>query len=159
MRDRLLNVHAHLVLCFRAESKIEIAKEGNRTVVREKEGLTGTKGWFPVTEKAFPFELTTFHMLLADAPGVPVPIKLQEQHRHLFPADQPITEESGASLAQWARGAQIDWMARIERAATKADLVSVNRQIKLVKSTLPESALVLIRTAYEERLQQLSQSA
>lgn len=157
MRDRMLLVHAHLVLCFRAEDKIEMAKDGNRTVVRAKEGPTGTRGWFPVTEKAFPFELTTFHMLLASAPGVPVPVKLQEQHKYLFPADQPITEETGIKLAEWARGAQINWLERIERTTTKGELVAVGRQIATIKSTLPESAREILAGAYDERLKQLSQ--
>jgi hypothetical protein len=156
MVNQILQCRSHLVLCFRAESKIEIAKEGNRTVVREKEGLTGVKGWFPVTEKNLAFELTVSLLLLQDKPGVPVPIKLQEQHKHLFPIDQPIAEESGIKIAEWAAGQSINWVDRIESARTKADLAAIVRQLQLVKSTLPESAHALIRTAYEERLQQLT---
>ena len=37
-------------------------------------------------------------------PGVPVPIKLQEQHRAIFPLDQPIDEEAGKRVAAWAAG-------------------------------------------------------
>jgi hypothetical protein len=43
-------------------------------------------------------------LLLADHPGIPHPIKLQDQHRALFPLDKPITEESGRRVAEWARG-------------------------------------------------------
>jgi hypothetical protein len=54
---------------------------------------------------------------------------------------------------------QINWIARIEGAATKAELAAVGRQIKLVESTLQESARALIRTAYEDRLKELTQPA
>jgi hypothetical protein len=51
-----------------------------------------------------PYELTASFLLMADAPGVPKPIKLQEQHRPFVPLDQPITEETGRLLAEWAAG-------------------------------------------------------
>jgi hypothetical protein len=41
---------------------------------------------------------------MASRPGVPIPIKLQSQHRPLFPLDKPITRETGRRLAEWARG-------------------------------------------------------
>jgi hypothetical protein len=155
--QRLLQLRSHLILCFRAEAKIEIGKDDKgKTVIREKQSLVGYNGWIPVCEKNLPYELTVFHMLLADQPGVPHPIKLQEQHRHLFPDGQPITEESGAALAEWARGGQIDWIARIDGAQTKAELAAVGRQIALVKASLPESAQILITSAYKDRLEQFA---
>lgn len=104
---RLLQVRSHLILCFRAEPKTEMVKEGNKTVIRDKQGLTGLNGWFPICEKNMPYELTAYFLLLADKPGVPHPIKLMERHRPFFPSNQPITEEAGAKLGEWARGAKI----------------------------------------------------
>ena len=104
MVARLLQIRAHLILCFRAEEKIEIVKEDGKTKIVPKQGPTGLHGWMPICEKALPFELTASFLLTADAPGVPKPIKLQEQHRALFPLDKPITEESGRAIAQWASG-------------------------------------------------------
>ena len=43
-------------------------------------------------------------LLTPDAPGYPKPIKLQEQHKALFPLDKPINEESGRLIAEWASG-------------------------------------------------------
>ena len=43
---------------------------------------------------------------MASRPGVPLPIKLQEQHKALFPLDKPINEESGRLVALWASGGQ-----------------------------------------------------
>lgn len=104
MVQKLLQVRTHLILCFRAEPKIEMVKDGGKLVVRPKESLTGKDGWLPVCEKNLPFELTASFLLTSDAPGMPKPIKLNEQHRPMFPLDQPITEESGRRIAIWAAG-------------------------------------------------------
>lgn len=104
MVQRLLQVRAHLILCFRAEQKIEMVREDGKTKIVAKQSLTGLDGWIPVCEKNLPFELTVSFLLTADAPGMPKPIKLQEQHRALFPMDKPINEESGKRVAEWANG-------------------------------------------------------
>ncbi len=105
MVSRLLQIRAHLILCFRAEEKIEMVrgKDGGMEV-RKKQTLTGLDGWVPICEKTLPYELTASFLLMASRPGVPLPIKLQEQHRAVFSLDQPITEDSGRRLAEWARG-------------------------------------------------------
>lgn len=102
--NRLLQLRAHLILCLRAEEKIEIVKQNGKTVVRPKQTMTGLNGWVPVCEKNLPFELTLSLLFTADAPGVPKPIKLQEQHRAFVPLDKPISEETGQRLARWAAG-------------------------------------------------------
>ena len=104
MVQSLLQVKAHLILCFRAEQKIEMIKENGKTVIQAKQSLTGLDGWIPVCEKALPFELTTSLLFTADRPGIPQPIKLQEQHRHLFPLDKQVNEQSGLKITEWAAG-------------------------------------------------------
>ena len=104
MVAKLLQIRAHLILCFRAEEKIEIVREDGKTKIVPKQGPTGLNGWMPICEKALPFELTTSFLLTADEPGIGKPIKLQEQHRPLFPLDRPITEKSGRLIAKWAAG-------------------------------------------------------
>lgn len=107
MVNRLLQVNAHLILCFRAEEKVELVddpdKPGKKKIV-PKRSLTGLDGWVPISEKTLPYELTASFLLTADAPGVPKPIKLQEQHRPFFSLDKPISEEAGVALAVWAAG-------------------------------------------------------
>lgn len=101
--SKLLQIRAHLILCFRAEEKIELVKDDQgKTVVRPKIALTGLDGWIPVCEKNLPYELTASFLLTCDKPGVPKPIKLQAQHRSFFPLDAPITEACGAKLVEWA---------------------------------------------------------
>jgi hypothetical protein len=106
MVSRLLQVGAHVILCFRAEEKIEIVRKDGKTVVQPKRTLTGGSldGWIPITEKTLPYEMTLNFLLSPSAPGVPRPIKLQEQHRAFFPEGKPITEEMGVQLAEWAAG-------------------------------------------------------
>jgi hypothetical protein len=101
---RLLQLPAHLILCFRAEPKVEMNREGGKLVITEKKSLVGLNGWIPITEKNLPFELTASFLLMAEHPGVPLPIKLQEQHKAIFPLDRPITEACGVRLAAWAKG-------------------------------------------------------
>jgi hypothetical protein len=105
MIQRLLQVRAHLIFCLRAEQKIDMTRGADgKMVIAPKQSLSGLDGWIPICSKEFPFEMTASFLLTADKPGVPRPIKLQEQHRPFFHLDQPITEDSGARLAVWAKG-------------------------------------------------------
>ncbi len=103
----LLQVNAHVILCFRAEPKIEMVKKDGKMVVQPKQTLTGLDGWVPICEKNLPYELTASFLLTADRPGVPQPIKLQEQHKPYFPLGKPITEDAGRLIGEWARGGTV----------------------------------------------------
>lgn len=101
---RLLWVKAHVILCFRAEPKVEVIRENGRMKIVPKESPTMLDGWLPISEKMLPYELTASFLLMADAPGIPRPIKLQEQHRPFVPLNQTLSEEVGLTLAGWAAG-------------------------------------------------------
>lgn len=107
MVQKLLQVRAHLILCFRAEQKIEMVKQDGKLVIQPKQSLTGLDGWISVTEKNLPFELTVSFLMLASKPGVGEPIKLQNQHKPLFPSGKLIDEECGRRIAQWAAGGAV----------------------------------------------------
>ena len=98
MIQRLLQVRANLILCFRAEEKIEMRKDekGKMMII--------PKGFQPICEKSLPYELTVSFLLIPDKPGIPQPIKLQEQHKILFPLNKQIGEESGRMISEWALG-------------------------------------------------------
>jgi hypothetical protein len=105
MVSRLLQLRAHLILCFRAEQRVDMVKGADGKIqVVPKTTLSGFSEWIPVAEKNLLYELTASFLLTPDAPGHPKPIKLQQQMRPFFPLDAPITEESGKRLAEWARG-------------------------------------------------------
>lgn len=118
----LLQLNAHLIVCFRAAEKIEIAKENGKTVVRPKLSLVGLDGWVPIAEKNLPYEMALSVLLTADAPGVPRPIKLEEQHRPLVPLDRPLDEQVGRLLGEWAAGAGAEPDDSAEIAALKEEL-------------------------------------
>lgn len=104
--SRLLQLRAHLILCFRAEEKIEMVRgDDGKMKIQPKKSLTGKDGWIPICEKNLPYEMTASFLLLPDRPGIGHPIKLQEQHRPIFPVGEQIGEAAGSRLAEWARGA------------------------------------------------------
>jgi len=136
MVSRLLQVRAHLILCFRAEEKIEMVRVDGKMEVRKKQTATGLDGWVPICEKTLPYELTASFLLMASRPGVPLPIKLQEQHRALVPLDQPITETCGQRLAAWARGGSIPKSAT-PALAPPDDRAPLIAEIKSLAVTIP----------------------
>ena len=104
MMSTLLQVKAHIILAFRAEEKIEMVKVNGKMEVRKKESLVGKDGWVPICDKNVPFECTCSFLLLASNPGIPHPIKLQEQHKKCFDPNGAINEFAGEQLAKWALG-------------------------------------------------------
>jgi hypothetical protein len=120
MVQRLLQVQANLILCFRAEEKIAMEKDQNgKTVIVPK-------GWQPICEKNLPYELTVSFLLTPDKPGMPQPIKLQEQHKILFPLTKQISEESGKGISEWATGG-------IQPPAPQKELFSFESAMKRMK--------------------------
>jgi hypothetical protein len=111
MVSRLLQCHAHLVICMRAEDKMRVEQvEDDRgrtkTKITPADKLPPSERWSPICEKRFPYELITSLVLSPDQPGVPIPLKLQAQHRPFVPLDRPLDERVGEQLAAWARGAK-----------------------------------------------------
>ena len=136
MVQQLLQVRAHVILCFRAEEKIEMIREDGKMKIVPKQGATGLNGWMPVCEKNLPFELTASFLLTADNAGMPHPIKLQQQHRDLFPAGQLINEEAGRRIAEWANGGSMalpDYAKLINAAKTLDELVGAWQSIPKAK--------------------------
>jgi len=149
MVQRLLQVRAHLILCFRAEEKIDMVKEDGKTKIVPKEGPGGFKGWLPICEKNLPYELTASFLLMAEKPGIPVPMKLQEQHRALFPLDRPITEESGRAIAEWASGAK-------DAPSDDAPLITADQALTL-ETMCQDAGIPVARLAAAAKVDRLSQ--
>lgn len=122
--SRLLQCRAHLVICMRADEKMRMetveeqgrnGKSYKRTIITPPKDLPVNERWVPIIERRFPYELTTSFLLTAAAPGVPIPIKLQEQHRAAVPLDKPLSEATGRTLAEWARGGAVSAASGKER--------------------------------------------
>lgn len=111
--EGLLRVRMHLVICFRAREALEMAlnpKTGKTEVVPVR-SIPGHPGWLIDTEHKnmpLPFELTASFLLIPRPEaerGIPIVVKLEDQHRPYVPLDQPLSEATGAALAGWAAGA------------------------------------------------------
>lgn len=136
MVSRLLQLRAHVILCLRAEDKIEITKDANdKTVIRPMETLTGYRGMIPICEKRLPFELTMSLVFSNEKPGVPIPIKLNHDHRALVSLEKPITEEVGKALGEWASGG-VDYEASLRAATDMSGLGDAWRKIPAAKQKL-----------------------
>ncbi len=98
MVQRLLQTRAHLILCFRAEEKMKMAKDQRGTM------QIIPVGFQPVCSKELPYELTVSFLLSTDHPGIGQPIKLQEQHKGVFPSGKLLDEAAGTAVAEWAAG-------------------------------------------------------
>ena len=121
MVGKLLQCRAHLIFCMRAEEKMLMQQvpatnpDGSPKMGRNGKPLMYTnvipaadrpleERWQPICEKRLPYELTTSLLLLPSNPGVPVPLKLQEQHRPAFPQGKQAGVRSGEILRAWATG-------------------------------------------------------
>lgn len=107
MMTKLLALEAHVILCLRAEyGKMDIVRKDGKAEFVPKRTLPGGSldGWTPMTEKDVPYEMTASFLVVSDAPGIPRPLKLQEQHRAMVPLDRRLSEETGRQLAVWAAG-------------------------------------------------------
>ncbi len=100
MVQKLLQVKAHIIMCFRAEEKIKMVPNPKKKGKVEPTNI----GWQPICEKNLPYELTTSLLFEPERPGMPVPLKLQKQHQVLFPTGQVVTRAAGIGLAEWAAG-------------------------------------------------------
>ena len=124
--QQLLRSRAHVILCLRAEDKIEIVKDADgKTVVQPKQSLVGAEGWIPICEKRLPFEATISLLLLQSKPGVPVPIKLERRHVDLVPLDRPLDEDAGKALAAWAAGGTKNGKPAVTADTLAAELVGL----------------------------------
>lgn len=108
MVSRLLQCRAHLIFCLRAQEKIEIRKVKDGKYTKTEIIQPGDKPlvdrWEPICDKRFMFEMTISMVMTDAAPGVPVPKKIQEQHKFAFPQGKTVSSESGKLLAEWANG-------------------------------------------------------
>lgn len=103
MVQRLLQVRSHLILCFRAEDKVKMEKDDKGKIQIVPAGIQ------PICSKEMPYELMASFLLTSDRPGYPQPLKLQEQHKPMFPLNNPLSEESGHLISEWAKGGAIKY--------------------------------------------------
>jgi hypothetical protein len=149
----------HLVVCFRAEPKVGVTKENGRTVVKPKEGAlsfeVGSERYHCITDTRLLFEMTMLLAFVHERPGVPIPIKLEEQHRFLFPDGQAVSVAAGAGLAHWASGKPINWIAVIQASTSYAQLKLIGKQIEAVAHMMSPPQLAVTREEFKHHVERL----
>lgn len=91
------------IFCFRAKDTTDFESKPPRKL-----------GWMPISDDDFLFEMTLCALLAPASEGVPTFrsdmsgerqfLKLPGQFRSIFAANQPLSEDTGRRLAEWARG-------------------------------------------------------
>lgn len=103
----ILQLNVNMIFCFRAREKTKPMKKDGKTEIVEL-------GFMPIAGEEFLFEMTANCMLLPKSGGVPTwqsehigergTMKLPNYLAHAFAKDEPLGEETGRLLAQWAKG-------------------------------------------------------
>jgi hypothetical protein len=137
MVQRLLRCKANLILCFRAEEKTKTEKgpDGKTHII--------PMGFQPVCSKEMPYELTVSFLLSIEKPGIGQPIKLQEQHKVIFPTGKLLDESAGKAASEWAKGgakaptaAPIPESSATGQADGKVVQLATSEQIEIIKGKL-----------------------
>jgi len=115
-RRRLINTILQLklnaIFCFRAKEKLKIIPGKSPQAL----------GWMPIAGEEFLYEMTINALLYPGSKGVPTwqpefpgekqMLKLPRQFHMLFSEPEPLSEDIGAALAEWARGDDTDHFAQ-----------------------------------------------
>jgi hypothetical protein len=111
--SKMLQISPYLILCLRAEEKLRIERQPidannptgpKKTVFIQPSDLPMKDRWVMICEKRLPFESTMSLLFVPDRPGVPIPVKLNEEHKFAVPLDRQVTDQIGRDLADWADG-------------------------------------------------------
>lgn len=105
--DRVLQLNANFIFCFRAKETVKPVKVAGKTEIVPQ-------GFMPIAGDEFLFEQTVNCLLLPKSNGVPtwqsenvgekLMMKLPEQFRKIFADQKPLDESTGRALAEWACG-------------------------------------------------------
>lgn len=107
MINGILQLNANFIFCFRAKEKTK--------------PVTGEKplelGFMPIAGEEFVYEMTANCLLMPKAGGVPcwtadhvgekLMMKMPEQFKSLLQKSQPLSEDIGRAMAEWAKGGKV----------------------------------------------------
>jgi hypothetical protein len=103
--DRIVRAKCNIIVCTRAKPVMqsgfgEKAKNARKTKTRRAD-----VPWDPASDGDLMFEMTAMVILDPIAPGCPVhQIKVADQFKNLFNPRQPMSEDTGRAMAEWAKG-------------------------------------------------------
>ena len=103
--DRIVRAKTNVIICTRAKPVMQKgfgdkAENARATKTRRKD-----VPWDPASDGDLMFEMTAMVILDPSAPGCPVyQIKVADQFKGLFDPRRPMSEGTGAAMAEWAKG-------------------------------------------------------
>ena len=103
--DRIVRAKTNIIICTRAKPVMQKgfgdkAENARATKTRRKD-----VPWDPASDADLMFEMTAMVILDPSAPGCPVyQIKVADQFKSLFDPRRPMGEQTGAAMAEWAKG-------------------------------------------------------
>jgi hypothetical protein len=130
--DRLTQINANFLFCFRAKESVRPMKIGGKTEIVPQ-------GFMPIAGDEFLFEQTINILLLPKSGGIPtwqsenvgerLMMKLPQQFTELFAEAKPLDEASGRALAEWASGgvARDQPLQESARGPGRPDIVDVEK--------------------------------
>ncbi len=161
--NNVLQLGVNAICCFRAKEKMKI--------IPKKEPVP--LGWMPIAGEEFLYEQTVNCLLYPASGGVPTwksdeigeraMMKCPRQFNHIFADSQPLSEDIGQQLAEWAEGSS-DAPSEAEFEALKAALdhaesIAALDCLLAENRSLPwtPSQRELIREAYTNRKAELAE--
>jgi hypothetical protein len=101
--DRIVRAKTNIIICTRAKPVMQ-KKDGRASVnARDTKTRRSDVPWDPASDADLMFEMTAMVILDPSAPGCPVhQIKVADQFKGLFDPKKPMSEATGAAMAEWA---------------------------------------------------------
>jgi len=127
--DRIVRAKTNIIICTRAKPVMQQGFGDKAKNARKTKTRRDDIPWDPASDGDLMFEMTAMIILDPSAPGCPVhQVKVADQFRTLFDPRRPMSEATGAAMAEWAKGqggAQkqkeaMDHAREIARGGTKA---------------------------------------
>jgi hypothetical protein len=147
-------LEVNLIFCFRAKDKIKV-RPG-----KQPEQL----GYMPIAGEEMIFEMTLNCLLYPNSGGVPTwqpdemgekaIVKLPQQFRQMFADKQPLSEDHGRQLAEWASGGKSDPLDAGRIAAGKG-----SEALKAWWGTVPAASKRALKSALDGELKAIAAEA
>lgn len=103
--DRIVRAKTNIIICTRAKPVMQSGFGDKAKNARPTKTRRADVPWDPASDGDLMFEMTAMVILDPSAPGCPVhQIKVADQFKNLLDPRRPMSEATGAAMAEWARG-------------------------------------------------------
>ncbi len=161
MLNKLLQLKAHLIMCFRAEEKTQMKKNPKSGKIEVTDA-----GYKPICAKGIEFETLAFFLLDQENPGKPAWMKLPCMLEGAVKGGR-LTKQTGEAIREWSQGVKDElvkeekedspdpMITKIEAAENKDELSDVYREIN--KSARPKKEKTILLDMCVDRAAELKE--